>query len=102
MRSVLTNVVGPREALELKVDERILDEHGEVLLLCSDGLHTAVSATPKSAAILSGEWDALAMAEAADRRGAGGAGQRQHHRAGRSVYALEPRSGCGSISLVTY
>ena len=62
MRSVLTNVVGPREALELKVNERILDENGEVLLLCSDGLHTAVSDS-SIAAILSRDGEPMAMAE---------------------------------------
>ena len=41
MRNVLTKVIGPKETIELTVQERPLDE-GEVLLLCSDGLHGAV------------------------------------------------------------
>jgi serine/threonine protein phosphatase PrpC len=62
MRSVLTNVVGPKEALELKVHERPLDDQGEVLLLCSDGLHSALR-DGDIRAILSGSGDATAMAE---------------------------------------
>ena len=38
MRHVLTNVVGAREQVELEVLERQLVD-GDVLLLCSDGLH---------------------------------------------------------------
>jgi PPM family protein phosphatase len=41
LRHVLTNVVGARETLELKVQERPVREN-ELLLLCSDGLHGAV------------------------------------------------------------
>ena len=41
LRHVLTNVVGARETLDLKVSERPVREN-EVLLLCSDGLHEAV------------------------------------------------------------
>jgi serine/threonine protein phosphatase PrpC len=62
MRSVLTNVVGPKEALELKVHERPLDDQGEVLLLCSDGLHSALGDTDIRAILSSGR-DPIAMAE---------------------------------------
>jgi PPM family protein phosphatase len=62
MRSVLTNVVGPREALEVKVHERALDDQGEVLLLCSDGLHGALRDADIRAVLSTGA-DAIAMAE---------------------------------------
>jgi protein phosphatase len=38
MRHVLTNVVGARDETEVEIGERTLHE-GEILLLCSDGLH---------------------------------------------------------------
>jgi PPM family protein phosphatase len=38
MRNVLTNVLGAREQVDIHLSERDL-EGGEVLLLCSDGLH---------------------------------------------------------------
>jgi protein phosphatase len=38
MRHVLTNVVGARDLIDVKVTSRLL-LNGEVLLLCSDGLH---------------------------------------------------------------
>jgi protein phosphatase len=41
LRHVLTNVIGARETLELKVLERPVREN-ERLLLCSDGLHGAI------------------------------------------------------------
>jgi protein phosphatase len=41
MRHVLTNVLGAREHADIHVAERKLRE-GETLLLCSDGVHTAV------------------------------------------------------------
>jgi protein phosphatase len=41
MRHVLTSVVGAREPLEIEVGERRLVD-GEMLLLCSDGLHGAL------------------------------------------------------------
>jgi len=43
MRNVLTNVLGAREQLDIHLAERDL-EGGEVMLLCSDGLHGAVEA----------------------------------------------------------
>jgi serine/threonine protein phosphatase PrpC len=61
MRSVLTNVIGPKETLELRVEERPLDE-GEVLLLCSDGLHGAVR-DDAIKDILAGGADPIVMAE---------------------------------------
>lgn len=41
MKHVLTNVLGAREPLDMDVSERPI-EPGELLLLCSDGLHGAV------------------------------------------------------------
>jgi serine/threonine protein phosphatase PrpC len=41
MRNVLTNVLGAREQTEIHLSERIL-AHGEMLLLCSDGVHNAI------------------------------------------------------------
>ena len=38
MRHVLTNVVGARDETEVEIGERAL-QSGEILLLCSDGLH---------------------------------------------------------------
>ena len=38
MRHVLTNAIGAREETEMEIGERVLVD-GEVLLLCSDGLH---------------------------------------------------------------
>jgi len=38
MRHVLTNVVGARDETEVEISERTL-QSGEILLLCSDGLH---------------------------------------------------------------
>jgi protein phosphatase len=43
MRHVLTNVLGAREPLEMTVAERTVAA-GDVLLLCSDGLHGALDA----------------------------------------------------------
>jgi protein phosphatase len=42
MRNVLTNVLGARESVEVTVHERQLAS-GDVLLLCSDGLHGVLS-----------------------------------------------------------
>jgi protein phosphatase len=50
MRNLLTNVVGAKEDIEFEVFERSL-EHGEVLLLSSDGLHGSVSDAAIQAAI---------------------------------------------------
>lgn len=41
MRNVLTNVLGAREQTEIHLSERTLAD-GEMLLLCSDGVHTVV------------------------------------------------------------
>jgi PPM family protein phosphatase len=41
MRNVLTNVLGAREQLDVHLTERDLQD-GDVLLLCSDGLHGAL------------------------------------------------------------
>jgi protein phosphatase len=38
MRNVLTNVLGAREQVDVHLTERDL-EPGDVMLLCSDGLH---------------------------------------------------------------
>ena len=44
MRNVLTNVLGAREAVDVSVIERRLSP-GDVLLLCSDGVHGAMAPT---------------------------------------------------------
>jgi protein phosphatase len=41
MRHVLTNVVGAREHAEIHISERPVHD-GEVLLLCSDGVHNVL------------------------------------------------------------
>jgi protein phosphatase len=41
MRNVLTNVLGAREYTEIHLAERELS-HGEMLLLCSDGVHNVM------------------------------------------------------------
>ena len=41
MRHVLTNVVGARDETDVEASERTLKD-GELLLLCSDGLHGSV------------------------------------------------------------
>ena len=43
MRHVLTNVIGARDAVDVQVSERTLVP-GQVLLLCSDGVHGALPA----------------------------------------------------------
>jgi serine/threonine protein phosphatase PrpC len=44
MRNVLTNVLGARETVDVSVIERHLSP-GDVLLLCSDGVHGAMAPT---------------------------------------------------------
>ena len=44
MRNVLTNVLGARDQVDVHVAEHEL-EPGDVLLLCSDGLHGALDDT---------------------------------------------------------
>jgi protein phosphatase len=61
LRSVLTNVIGPKETLEVTVQERPL-ENGEVLLFCSDGLHGALADDAIGEVLASGA-DAAVMAE---------------------------------------
>jgi protein phosphatase len=41
LRNVLTNVLGARELAEIHLSERTLTS-GEMLLLCTDGVHTVV------------------------------------------------------------
>lgn len=68
MRHVLTNVVGAREPLEMEVGERRVVD-GEMLLLCSDGLHgaldlqaiEAVMASGRTVAEIAGELVQLAL-----------------------------------------
>ncbi len=52
MRHVLTNVIGAREQTDMEIGEHQFGE-GEMLLLCSDGLHGAID-DPTIARILSG------------------------------------------------
>jgi len=61
MKHVLTNVLGAREPLEMEVSERPV-ESGELLLLCSDGLHGALS-DEVFADVLGSSRDVPAMAE---------------------------------------
>ena len=61
MRHVLTNVVGAREQVDLEVLERQLVD-GDVLLLCSDGLHGELD-DPAMAAVLRESADARSLAE---------------------------------------
>jgi protein phosphatase len=61
MRHVLTNVVGAREQVDLEVLERQLED-GDVLLLCSDGLHGELDDQTMAAALREGA-DAQATAE---------------------------------------
>jgi protein phosphatase len=70
MRHVLTSVVGAREALDVHVIERKLED-GESLLLCSDGLHGELDAAG-IAAVLAAEPDAARAAEALVQRVLGG------------------------------
>jgi protein phosphatase len=53
MRHVLTSVVGARADTEPRVEERPFSE-GDVVLLCSDGLHGAVTAVDIASALGSG------------------------------------------------
>ena len=66
MKHVLTNVLGAREPLEMDVSERPLVP-GERLLLCSDGLHGAVS-DDVVAEVLGSDRTAEEMAEELVRR----------------------------------
>lgn len=61
MRHVLTNVVGAREQVDLEVLERQLVD-GDVLLLCSDGLHGEID-DERMAAVLREDADAQTIAE---------------------------------------
>jgi serine/threonine protein phosphatase PrpC len=61
MRHVLTSVVGAREDLEVHMTERAIAD-GEVLLLCSDGLHGELD-PPAITSILAKEADVVPMAE---------------------------------------
>jgi protein phosphatase len=61
MKHVLTNVLGAREPLEMEVSERPV-ESGELLLLCSDGLHGALPDTV-FAEVLGSDRDVAAMAD---------------------------------------
>jgi protein phosphatase len=61
MRHVLTNVVGARELVDLEVLERQLAD-GDVLLLCSDGLHGELDEATVAAVLGEGA-DAKATAE---------------------------------------
>ena len=62
MRHVLTNVLGAREQTEIHVAERDLAD-GEMLLLCSDGVHNVLDAGTLQA-LMSAGGDLRSMAEA--------------------------------------
>lgn len=61
MRHVLTNVVGAREEVEVQIGERTLTD-GEVLMLCSDGLHGEIT-DDQVREILSAETEVVAAAD---------------------------------------
>jgi serine/threonine protein phosphatase PrpC len=61
MRHVLTNVVGARDETDVEIGERTLAD-GDVLLLCSDGLHGTIGDTGLKAAVGAGG-DVQAIAE---------------------------------------
>jgi serine/threonine protein phosphatase PrpC len=61
MRHVLTNVVGAREDVDVQIGERALVD-GEVLMLCSDGLHGEIT-DEQVREILLAEADASAAAD---------------------------------------
>jgi serine/threonine protein phosphatase PrpC len=61
MRHVLTNVVGAREDVDVQIGERALAD-GEVLMLCSDGLHGEIT-DEQVREILLAEADASAAAD---------------------------------------
>jgi PPM family protein phosphatase len=61
MRHVLTNVVGARDETEVEVGERTLAD-GDLLLLCSDGLHGTIGDAGLRAAVAAGG-DVVAIAE---------------------------------------
>ena len=60
MRNVLTNVLGAREQTEIHLSERQM-KNGEVLLLCSDGVHNVLD-EPRLHALLTRPGNAEAMA----------------------------------------
>jgi protein phosphatase len=62
MRHVLTNVVGARDAIDVRVAERPIAD-GDVLLLCSDGLHGEVE-DARMASLLAASTDPATAAEA--------------------------------------
>ena len=62
MRNVLTNVVGARESVDVHLAERTLED-GQLLLLCSDGLH-GVLQPPAMQQILTSSSDVGAAAKA--------------------------------------
>jgi serine/threonine protein phosphatase PrpC len=62
MRNVLTNVIGARETVDVHVVERTL-HHGDMMLLCTDGLHGAVQ-PPVIQQILASATDVDAAARA--------------------------------------
>jgi protein phosphatase len=60
MRNVLTNVIGARDVIEIHVAERELTD-GEIILLCSDGVHNALGDAELTALLSGGErFEALA------------------------------------------
>ena len=61
MRHVLTNVVGARDETEVEIGERTL-QSGEILLLCSDGLHGTLD-DAKMQLIVGGGGDVSQLAE---------------------------------------
>lgn len=61
MRHVLTNVVGARDETDVEIGEHTLAD-GDVLLLCSDGLHGTIGDTGIKAAVAAGG-DVRAIAE---------------------------------------
>jgi serine/threonine protein phosphatase PrpC len=66
MRNVLTNVLGGRPSVDVHVTERVL-AGGEILLLCSDGVHGVVDANDLSGILRAAPGEAEAAQQIIDR-----------------------------------
>ena len=92
MRNVLTNVLGARETVDVSVIERRLSP-GDVLLLCSDGLHGTMQ--PSAILHVLKTTRPGGRAAHAGRRGPGPGLARQRHRPGHPLRGRSMRYGPG-------